>query len=74
MCVRFTSLLSVTVVLATYSRIASADDETVVDIGSRRELFVDHFLIEKLDGVWLKLHEPKLTPLVPDTPSGQWPF
>ena len=49
-----------------------ADDETLVEIGSRRELFVDHFLIEKLDGVWLKLHEPRPTPLVPDTPSGHY--
>ncbi len=29
-----------------------------VDIGSRRELFVDHFLIEKLDGTELRLHRP----------------
>src|SRR6266850_118279 len=30
-----------------------------MEIGSRRELFVDHFLIEKMDGVQLKLHEPE---------------
>jgi hypothetical protein len=72
MCVRFTGILSVAVVLATSSRIAMADDEAVVDIGSRRELFVDHLLIEKLDGVWLKLHEPRLTPAVPGTPSGHY--
>jgi len=72
MCVRFTGILSVAVLLATSSRIAVAGDEAVVDIGSRRELFVDHFLIEELDGVWLKLHEPRLTPLVPDTPSGHY--
>ena len=29
-----------------------------VDIGSRRELFVDHFLVEKLDGTELRLHRP----------------
>jgi hypothetical protein len=29
-----------------------------IDIGARRELFVDRYLIERLDGVWLKLHEP----------------
>jgi len=72
MCVRFVGSLSVAVLLATFSKIAVADDEAVVDIGSRRELFVDHFLIEELDGVWLKLHEPRLTPLVPDTPSGHY--
>ena len=32
----------------------------VLDIGSRLELFVDHHLIDKLDGAQLRLHEPKL--------------
>ena len=72
MCVHFAGILSVAVLWTTFSTIAVADDEAVVDIGSRRELFVDHLLIEKLDGVWLKLHEPKLTPLVPGTPSGHY--
>src|SRR2546425_637527 len=31
----------------------------VPDLGSRRELFVDHYLIAKLDRVQLKLHEPR---------------
>ena len=35
------------------------DTKEVVDIGSRRELFVDHFLMEKQDNVKLVLHEPK---------------
>ncbi|MBS0210115.1 MAG: hypothetical protein JSS27_14295 [Planctomycetes bacterium] len=30
-----------------------------LDLGSRRELFVDRYLIEKLDNVRLKLHEPR---------------
>jgi hypothetical protein len=30
----------------------------VIDLGTRRELFVDRFLIEKLDGAQLRLHEP----------------
>ena len=29
-----------------------------IDLGSRRELFVDQFLVEKLSGVKLKMHEP----------------
>jgi hypothetical protein len=29
-----------------------------LQLGSRRELFVDHFLIEKMEGTQLKLHEP----------------
>ena len=28
-------------------------------IGNRRELFVDHYLIDRLDGLSLKLHEPR---------------
>jgi hypothetical protein len=34
----------------------------VRDIGSRRELFVDRFLIDRLDNTTLKLHEPRLAP------------
>jgi len=30
-----------------------------IDIGSRRELFVDGLLVDKLDGVRLKLHQPQ---------------
>jgi hypothetical protein len=30
----------------------------VIDLGSRRELFVDYFLIEKLTGAELQMHEP----------------
>ncbi len=31
----------------------------VVELGDRRELFVDHYLIETLEGARLKLHEPR---------------
>ncbi len=30
----------------------------IIQLGSRRELFVDPFLIEKMEGVRLKMHEP----------------
>ena len=36
----------------------SPEQSRPVDIGSRRELFVDHVLIDRLDNVQLKLHEP----------------
>jgi hypothetical protein len=36
--------------------------EEVREMGSRRELFVDHWLIEHLEGAALKLHEPQLAP------------
>ena len=36
-----------------------ADGQTVVEIGSRRELFVDRFLVERLEGCRLRLHSPQ---------------
>ena len=34
-------------------------DSAALDIGSRRELLVDRYMIDRLDGVSLKLHEPQ---------------
>ncbi len=48
--------------LAVTGRAAADEPATVRDIGSRRELFVDRFLIEKEKGTQLKLHEPRLAP------------
>ena len=39
----------------------NAEDESI-SIGSRRELFVDRFLIAQEKGTHLKLHEPQLAP------------
>lgn len=36
----------------------SKSADTSIEIGSRRELFVDHFLIAQMIGTALKLHEP----------------
>jgi len=38
--------------------VAGSGVAEVIDLGTRRELFVDRFLIEKLDGAQLRLHEP----------------
>ena len=46
--------------------------EDVIDIRCRRELFVDHLLIDKLDGLRLKLHPPTPTSLIPNTPRGHY--
>ena len=35
-----------------------AADAEVIDIGGRRELFVDGYLIERMDGAALRLHRP----------------
>src|SRR5262245_49994295 len=37
---------------------ATASVSAPIDIGARRELFVDDFLIERRDGVELRLHSP----------------
>jgi hypothetical protein len=45
-------------------------DETV-SIGSRRELFVDRFLVAEMKGTSFRLHSPQLAPAVtPARPSG----
>jgi hypothetical protein len=48
---------SLLVVIATCVALPLQASEPI-DIGARRELFVDHFLIERLDGVRLELHRP----------------
>jgi len=46
-------------VVAAQGGVAIASDKQAIDIGSRRELFVDDYLIEKLDGgAQLRLHHP----------------
>lgn len=32
--------------------------ENIIDLGDKREIFVDHYLIDKLDGTSLQLHHP----------------
>ena len=44
----------------------------VIDIGSQRELFVDRYLIDRLEGATLKLHSPQLTPLAPGSFRGAY--
>lgn len=46
-----------TIVLTSGIELASAAEP--ISLGTRRELFVDHFLIEKLDGVSLQLQRPQ---------------
>ena len=56
--------------LAYPCQVACGDEP--VDIGTRRELFVDDLLIGKLDGVRLKLHEPHLLRRLPARPFGHY--
>jgi hypothetical protein len=57
--------------IATLS-VCAGDLPNRVDIGSRRELFVDRFLIEKMSGTHLKLHEPQLAALMIQPANGGW--
>lgn len=51
--------LTIALWLAAVSIVAA---EEPIDIGSRRELFVDWLLIERMDGVELRLHHPVKAP------------
>lgn len=42
-----------------------AAPEAVREIGSRRELLIDHFLIDRMTGTHLQLHQPQLAPASP---------
>jgi hypothetical protein len=44
----------------------------VMQIGSRLELFVDHGLIDRLDGAQLKMHTPQQAPLSPSPIKGYY--
>lgn len=50
--------LMITMISALPTRLLAAETPTVIDIGSRRELFVDDHLIAKLQGATLRLHHP----------------
>lgn len=52
-------LLSAVIVLPLLGTEIRADDSSPIDIGNHRELFVDYFLIDKLDDVRLVLNRPR---------------
>lgn len=51
---------------------APGERDTPIAIGSRLELFVDHFLIGQLKGTQLKLHRPQCSLTSHDQPSGYY--
>jgi hypothetical protein len=60
------AVLAVLVITTMKPNVMLAEDNRgIVDVGSRRELFVDRFLIDRLGNTTLKLHEPKLAPETP---------
>ena len=62
--------------VCTWAAVSFAEEtlspETVVDIGSRRELFVDDLLIGQFDGTKLKMHQPQLLRRMPNRPFGHY--
>ena len=55
-------LVSLTIVIASWHQCQpapAADVSPVIELGSRRELFIDKHLIARLDKVRLHLHEPR---------------
>ncbi len=52
-------LITLCVLIGTAAPSLAADPSAPVDIGSRRELFVDRHLVESLDGVRLQLQRPQ---------------
>ena len=39
--------------------VAEGAEFSIIDLGQRRELFVDRFLIDRMDGAQLRLHHPQ---------------
>lgn len=57
---RLAPISSVMVIVAALSSAAAAQEPApVIDLGTRRELFVDYHLLEKLDGAELRLQTPR---------------
>ncbi len=61
------SLRNVISIVVCFAGCAIADAAEPIEIGSRRELFVDRLLIERMSGVALRLHRPVKTPR-PESP------
>lgn len=51
--------LAVSAILLSFCCSLAQGQDTPIEIGSRRELFVDRYLIDRMDSVRLHLHEPR---------------
>ena len=50
--------LNLVIVLFIFCPLMSMGQE-VINLGNKREIFVDHYFIDKLDGVRIQMHEPR---------------
>jgi len=55
---RVSFVLLCLIVAPSFTEVSGADPEGIIDIGTRRELFVDSSLIESLNGAQRRLHHP----------------
>ncbi|MBI1904546.1 MAG: hypothetical protein HYS13_25915, partial [Planctomycetia bacterium] len=53
------NLLGIAILIWMAAVVDRAPAAEPIDLGARRELFVDHFLIERLQGASLRLHTPR---------------
>ena len=67
-----TCSLFIALIAASADGSVAAEKILPIDIGSRRELFVDDLLIGKLDGTNLKLHKPHRLRRMPRRPFGHY--
>jgi hypothetical protein len=66
-------VLALTTTLAPAYRAVADEESQVLEIGSRRELFVDRLIVGELNEAALKLHTPQLMPPVsPPRPHGHY--
>lgn len=68
----FRSLLLFTLGAAAVNSLAGDERTVPVDIGSRRELFVDDLLIGTRDGTELRMHQPHRLRRMPPRPFGHY--
>lgn len=71
--IRLACAVSLAALTAVSDPLMAEDAAEIVDIASRRELFVDNFLVGKLTDARLRLHAPVLAPAVsPPRPHGHY--
>lgn len=56
-------LITFAVLASSLLSLETSANETPIPIGSHLELFVDHYLIDRMEGVEFRLHHPQMQPL-----------
>lgn len=56
--IKVAAMLTLTLISGFISLAGDGNKETILQLGSRREIFVDHYLIDQLNGLQIVKHEP----------------